>query len=180
MSVGGATKSEPDRWVTSFADFYDRAVGDVYRYLAHCLLGDRAVAEDLTQDTFTAVLVAGRAGRAEALTMPWVMGVARHKLLDHYRRTSRDERHLAMASARSSSEEQELDLLAGADPSRVLEAMRTLSNEHRLVLILRYHADRSVREIAAELNRTEDAIQALLSRARRALAHTMAEVRDER
>ena len=29
--------------------------------------------------------------------MPWLMGVARHKLIDHYRRSQREERKLTLA-----------------------------------------------------------------------------------
>ena len=158
----------------AFAPFYDQAAPDVFRYLARALLGDRAAAEDLTQETFAAVVVAARDGRPEALTMPWVMGVARHKLVDHYRRSTRDERRLALAWAQS-PESVEDDLLDGADPSRVLDMMRNLSPEHRLVLILKYVDDLSALEIAKTMNRSLDATNSLLSRARRALAASLTE-----
>ena len=158
----------------AFAPFYDNAAPDVYRYLARALLGDRAAAEDLTQETFAAVVIAARAGRPEALTMPWVMGVARHKLIDHYRRANRDERRLALAWAQS-SDSVELELLDGADPAQVLEMMRSLSPEHRLVLILKYVDDLSALEIAKTMNRSLDATNSLLSRARRALAASLTE-----
>ncbi len=158
----------------AFAPFYDQAAPDVFRYLARALLGDRAAAEDLTQETFAAVVVASRAGRPEALTMPWVMGVARHKLVDHYRRANRDERRLALAWAQS-SDSVEHDLLDGADPARVLEMMRNLSPEHRLVLILKYVDDLSALDIAKAMSRSLDATNSLLSRARRALAASLTE-----
>ena len=158
----------------AFAGFYDRAAGEVFRYLARALLGDRAAAEDLTQETFAVVVSAARTGRAEALTMPWVMGVARHKLVDHYRRAARDERRLALAWAQS-SDSVELDLFDGADPAQVLEMMRNLSPEHRLVLILKYLDDLPVHDIAMTLNRSMHATNSLLSRARRALATSLTE-----
>ena len=106
--------------------------------------------------------------------MPWVMGIARHKLVDHYRRAARDERHLAMA-ATGVSESVEFDELEGSEPSRVLELLRHLSKEHQLVLLLRYVDDLPVHEIAATMNRSVDAANSLLSRARRALAGSLAE-----
>ena len=158
----------------AFAGFYDQAARDVFRYLARALLGDRAAAEDLTQETFTVVVIAARSGRPEALTMPWVMGVARHKLVDHYRRAARDERRLALAWSQS-SDSVELDLLDDADPARVLDMMRNLSPEHRLVLILKYIDELAVQEIATTLNRSLHATNSLLGRARRALAVSVAE-----
>jgi RNA polymerase sigma-70 factor (ECF subfamily) len=60
----------------------------VYGYLiARC--GDQAVAEDLTSETFLA------AARQDApLSVAWLIGVARHKLVDHWRRQARQERLL--------------------------------------------------------------------------------------
>ena len=158
----------------TFAEFYDQAAREVFRYLARALLGDRAAAEDLTQETFAAVVIAARTGRPEALTMPWVMGVARHKLIDHYRRAARDERRLALAWARS-PESVELEVVDSADPARVLEMMCRLSPEHRLVLVLKYVDGLAVQEIATSLHRSMHATNSLLSRARRALAISVAE-----
>ncbi len=158
----------------AFAEFYDRAGREVFRYLARSVLGNRAAAEDLTQETFAAVVVAARAGRPEALTMPWVMGVARHKLVDHYRRVARDERHLAMVWA-GNPDCADLDEFDSIAPGHVLEMLRNLSAEHQLVLILKYVDDLSGQEIATVLNRSLDATNSLLSRARRALAESLTE-----
>jgi RNA polymerase sigma-70 factor, ECF subfamily len=174
MKAEAGTGKSPVCLPAAFAEFYDQAAPDVFRYLARALLGDRAAAEDLTQETFAAVVIAARSGRAEALTMPWVIGVARHKLVDHYRRANRDERRLALAWAQS-SDSVEPDFLDSADPAQVLEMMRTLSPEHRLVLILKYVDELSVPEIAKTVNRSLHATNSLLSRARRSLAASLAE-----
>src|SRR3954451_3694198 len=115
---------------TAFLEFYDRAAGELSRYFVRGVLGDRATAEDLTQEAFAAVVVAVRAGRAEALTMPWLMGVARHKLVDHYRRSAADQRRLAHFWSRASDDLQ-FDALDSCDPSRVLEMMRNLIPQYR-------------------------------------------------
>jgi RNA polymerase sigma-70 factor (ECF subfamily) len=158
---------------TAFADFYDRAAKEIFAYLVRGLFGDRATAEDLTQETFAAVVVAARSGRTEALTMPWVIGVARHKIVDHYRRVARDERHLAMVGA--TADAAEIDPTSDADPAQVLEMLRQLSPEHQLVLLLRYVDDLPVHQVAATLGKSNDATNSLLSRARRALAARLAE-----
>ena len=67
------------------------------------MFGDRALAEDLTQETFASVVIAIRDGRAGSLTMPWLIGVARHKLIDHYRSTSREQRRLALRGQEGSA-----------------------------------------------------------------------------
>ena len=153
----------------AFAQFYDRASGEVYRYLCRAVLGNRSLAEDLTQETFTSVVAAIRGGRAELESMPWVIGVARHKLIDHYRRAESEQRRMALVWAGRGSDEEEVDL-DREDPSRVVEMLRELSPSHRLVLALRYVDELSVEEIAKLLERSVHATESLLVRARRALA----------
>ena len=174
MKVVATVEEMPVISPAAFSEFYQRAAEDVFRYFARSVLGNRAVAEDLTQETFAAVAAAATAGHPEALTMPWVMGVARHKLVDHYRRAARDERHLALLWA-DSSDSVELDLPDGADPPRVLEMLHHLSPEHRLVLILKYVDELSAQQIASMLDRSLPATKSLLSRARRALASGLME-----
>jgi RNA polymerase sigma-70 factor (ECF subfamily) len=158
----------------AFAEFYDDALDQVYAYLARSVVGNRSEAEDLTQETFAAAASAAKAGHPEALTMPWLMGVARHKLVDHYRRAARDERHLALVWA-DRSDSFEFDLPDDADPPRVLGMLQGLSPEHRLVLILKYVDELSAHEIASMLDRSLEATKSLLSRARRALAASLTE-----
>ena len=77
MEVVVAEEQPPVISPAAFAEFHDHAAREVFRYLARAVLGNRAGAEDLAQETFAAVVVAAKAGRPEALTMPWVMGVIR-------------------------------------------------------------------------------------------------------
>ena len=80
----------PDRDGAALLALYDRALPQVYGYLiARC--EDKEVAEDLTAETFLAVAAA----RQDAsLSVEWLIGVARHKLVDHWRRKARQERLL--------------------------------------------------------------------------------------
>ena len=54
------------------------------------------MAEDLCAETFLAAVDAVRGPAPPALSVPWAIGVARHKLLDHWRRQARDERRFEM------------------------------------------------------------------------------------
>jgi RNA polymerase sigma-70 factor (ECF subfamily) len=139
------------------------------------VLGDRALAEDLTQDTFAVVVEAARAGRLEALSLAWVMGVARHKMIDHYRKASRDERRLSLFGARDEDVDDPYALV-GQEPARIVQALASLRSEHRLVLVLKYLDDLTVDQIAAALGKSSQAIESLLARARRTLAREVQEV----
>ena len=151
-------------------EFYDRAFGEVYRYLCRAVLGDRALAEDLAQETFASVVAAERAGHAQLQSMSWVIGVARHKLVDHYRRTASENRRLALVwAAGHRTDDDQLDDLDRESPQRVVELLRGLSSAHRLVLALRYVDELTVEEIANLLGRSVRATESLIARARRAL-----------
>jgi RNA polymerase sigma-70 factor (ECF subfamily) len=159
----------------AFRRFYGDASTVVYRYLVRATLGDRATAEDLTQETFAAVMLAAREGRAEALTIPWVMGVARHKLVDHYRRVERDQRRLARTW--DSSPQLAACIDSGHDSDEIVDVLRRLSAEHRLVLVLKYYEELTAEQIAPIIGRSVDATNSLLSRARTAFARTREEQR---
>lgn len=175
MGRGVRTSAVVD--TAAFASFYDAAVREVFRYFHRATGGDRLVAEDLTQETLWASAQAFRGGQADAVTMPWLMGVARHKLIDHYRRVSRDERKLEMAYNPDAdiSREPSFDDIDGAGAMDLLEQ---LSPIHRLVLVLRYVDDLSVNEVARSLGRSVRATESLIVRSRRALERLMREVHD--
>jgi RNA polymerase sigma-70 factor (ECF subfamily) len=175
MDVEIVSRSERGRVasVDAFRRFYGDASSVVYRYFVRATLGDRATAEDLTQETFAAVMVAARAGRTEALTMPWVMGVARHKLVDQYRRVEREQRRLA----RSWDCVAQLPVGPDADDDggEIVAVLRRLTPEYRLVLVLKYYEELPVEQIATTIGRSLDATNSLLSRARTAFARTREE-----
>jgi RNA polymerase sigma-70 factor (ECF subfamily) len=163
--VSEVSVSEPDQR-RALVGLYDAALPEVYGYLAsRC--GSAAVAEDLTSETFLAAVDAVERHAVPELTTAWLIGVARHKLVDHWRRREREERKLAAVESQSP---------AGTDdPWDVqLDAMaahRTLAElgpHHRSALTLRYLDGLPVREVASCLGRTEGATEQLLVRAKAA------------
>src|SRR3954469_23153945 len=80
---------------TAVARLFDEHVWDVYGFVAY-RIGNRAEAEDLTQQTFERALKAWRRfdpSRAQPRT--WLLAITRNLLVNHYRRDrSRQHRHL--------------------------------------------------------------------------------------
>lgn len=139
-SVSGESVSGEERLggeSDGFLAFYDSALPEVYGYLsARCKT--TAVAEDLTAETMLAAADASRRDNPLGVSLPWVIGIARHKLVDQWRREERETRRFR------------------------------LSWQHRAALTLRYLDDLPVAEVAAALSRTVHATEALLVRAREA------------
>jgi RNA polymerase sigma-70 factor, ECF subfamily len=154
---------EPSRQGAGLLEVYDRALPQVYGYLlSRC--GERSVAEDLTSETF---LAAARQPSREAVSIGWLIGVARHKLVDHWRRLAREERLLRAVTItvddRDDPWDTEVEVLAAR------EALARLAPQHRAALTLRYLDGLTVPEAAQVLGRTIAATEALLGRARREL-----------
>ena len=144
---------------------YDRALPEVYGYVVRRCPG-QALAEDLTGEVFLAAVAAVQRGTVPELTTAWLIGVARHKLVDHWRREAREERSLhALADAEPAAAADWTDAL---DEGPALAALDRLGAHHRAALTLRYLDGLPVAEVAGHLGRTLHATEALLVRARHA------------
>ena len=145
---------------------YDEALPVVYGYLlSRC--GQVAVAQDLTGETFLAAVEAVRRDKPVPLTTGWLVGVARHKLADHWRRQARGDRGLrAVADTAGAMVEDPWD--QRLDALRARAVLEELGLHHRAALTLRYLDDLPVPEVAACLGRSLHATEALLVRARTA------------
>jgi RNA polymerase sigma-70 factor (ECF subfamily) len=146
---------------------YDGAVGEVFAYLrARC--GNRAVAEDLTAETFLAAVGQIHRDRVDAVTVAWLIGIARHKLIDEWRRGARRPTTADVGDPPD-------DVLARGDEvwdtvidqHLVGDVMAELGPHHRSALALRYFDGLPVPEVADHLGRTVEATETLLVRARR-------------
>lgn len=144
---------------------YDDALPDVYGYLA-ARTGSAAVAEDLTSETFMAAVDAVGRGRVPDLTVAWLIGVARHKLVDHWRRREREERALSAVASEPEPVDDPWDVRL--DQAVAHEVLAGLGAHHRSALTLRYLDGLPVRAVAEYLDRTEGATEVLLVRARNA------------
>jgi RNA polymerase sigma-70 factor (ECF subfamily) len=144
---------------------YDDALPHVYGYLlARC--GDTELAQDLTAESFLAAVQAVRKPGAPEPSVPWLIGVARHKLADHWRRVEREERGLRLLAGEPASVEEPWEAIV--DRIRAREVLGRLGAHHRAALTLRYLDGMPVAEVARHLDRTLHATEALLVRARAA------------
>jgi RNA polymerase sigma-70 factor, ECF subfamily len=160
-----------------FMAFYDDAVPQVYGYLiARCRTS--SVAEDLTAETFLAAVDAVRRDHPPEVNMGWIIGVARHKLVDHWRRLSRETSGLRVLADQYEVDESEDLSDRQLDAVRAHDTLSRLAAHHRIVLTLRYLDDLAVPEVASVLGRTVHATEALLSRARRAFRRAYDENED--
>jgi RNA polymerase sigma-70 factor (ECF subfamily) len=163
-------RREPGAWGRT----YDSHATDVFTFIAHLLHGDRAVAEEIHQETWLAALTgidAFEAGRGELRA--WIFGIARRRVALHYRRrgaTALKDAGNQVAAAATAMEEGSIlpddvvDSIERADAVRA--ALAELGTDTRSVLLGKYVDGKTVNDLARQLGRSPKAIESLLSRAR--------------
>lgn len=161
--------------VGRFLALYDSALPYVYGYLlARC--GRAVLAEELTSETMLAAVDALKRGEPPAsLSTGWLLGIARHKLVDYWRRLSREERSLSAVASQESNAQAEDPWDVHLDGMRARQTLERLTPQHRSALTLRYLDDLPVAEVADILDRTLHATEALLVRARLAFRRAYSE-----
>lgn len=164
----------------AFRRFYDVALGRVFGYLVNRCQGDRALAEDLTQAAFGEA-IRNRAsfdGRSDPVT--WLIGIARHKLVDHFRELEREERRQMRLVVTELAMDRDAAAWHAIDEhERLLDGLGRLTAMQRAVLILHYADGLPVREVAAAIGKSESATESLLSRGREALRAAYEETGDD-
>ena len=154
-----------DSPVSAFLQLYDDALPHVYGYLVR-RCESAATAEDLTSDTFIAA--ASAVQRGAEVNVPWLIGTARHKLVDHWRRAGRQRAALEELWEQT---EPPIDANDPVDVLHVRDTLARLTPHHRAALVLRYVDGLPVPEVAALLDRSVHATESLIVRAKAAYRH---------
>ena len=158
-----AAQADPAR----FVDLYDRHFHRVYAYVIR-RTGVRAEAEDITSDVFERALT--NLSRFEWRGVPfvaWLYRIAANALADRRRETARDssEPPPDVPDARESDEIERRTIL--------FELVERLPDAQRQVIEMRFVEEKSIREIAAALDRSEGAVKQLQLRALQNLRKSM-------
>lgn len=183
-SVSGVTLGD------AFASTLEAArVGDegalerLYRDTAPLVLGYARAngsrdPEDVAQEVFVALVTGLRGFRGDERSFrSWLLTITHRRLVDDLRRRGRrpmaaaDDSALAERPAPGSVAG---DALARLDAAGVLEAIDSLTDDQRAVLLLRTLADLPIADIAVVVGKPESAVKALLRRAFAALNRRLA------
>lgn len=136
----------------------------VGRYLAQ-IVDDRALAEDLLQDSFHDALRSRAQLSGVRNPEAWLYGIARNRALQALRRRRRFARMLSRLGERPTTTRYDEEIVAVRDL-----LARHLSAEDRGLVLLRYLHDFDSHELAEMTGLTSEAIRQRLSRARARLA----------
>lgn len=148
-----AAQKDPSR----FAELYEQNFHRVYAYVAR-RVRDRVETQDLTAHVFQQALA--NLGKFKWKGSPfaaWLYRIAANAIADQARRKMRETEGLS-ASLESSTA---IDLEEVERRARLFSAVDKLPDDQRRVIVMRFADEKSIREIAAELGRSEGAVKQL-------------------
>lgn len=144
-----------------FGDLYEIHFERVYAFIAR-RVGDRATAEDLTSDVFHRALANLRKYEWRGLPFAaWLIRIASNAVADQSKRATRE----VAGSDDPQETGVEPDLEAIEHRARLFHLVGRLPKDQRHVIVQRFVEQRSIREIAHELGRSEGAVKQLQFRA---------------
>jgi RNA polymerase sigma-70 factor (ECF subfamily) len=160
-----AAQRDPAR----FADLYENNFERVYAYIVR-RVGNRAETEDLTSEVFHQALA--NLKRFEWRGIPfaaWLFRIAANLISDRWQRSGREQ--LADDPQQIESAQVELGKTSPAEIEEVerratlFRLVSTLPDEQQRVVVLRFVEQKSIKEVAHEIRKTEGAVKQLQFRA---------------
>ena len=155
------------------SELFERHVASVTRFFRNKV--DRDI-DDLVQETFLGCLKAAASFRGESSFRTFVLGIARHKLYDHFARKRRDAVDPGSQSAVDLGTSPHSAAVRGQEHRLLLTALRRIPLEFQTVLELAYWEGLSGEDMAEVLGVAHNTVRSRLSRARAALERILTEL----
>lgn len=156
----------------ALARLYDRFVEELYRFVFYKTQHTQT-AEDLCSDIFTKMCANIESyDESKANFRTWLYTIARYTIIDHYRKKTDV---VAIEDVWDlSSDTDLLDIVdAQVDMDRIAPYMAKLSSDQREILILRLWEDKSYKEIAEIMGKSQASCKMSFSRAIKTLRALM-------
>jgi len=153
-----AAQNDPSR----FAELYEQHFHRVYAYVER-RVRDRAEIQDLTAQVFHKALA--NLGKFKWRGSPfaaWLYRIAANVIADRAKQKVRESTEQPNPAAESTTAN---DLEEVERRARLFSAVDKLPEDQRRVIVMRFADERSIREIAVELGRSEGAVKQLQFRA---------------
>jgi len=159
-----------------FQQDYEKHSDSIFKYIYY-LVGNKELAEDLTQETFFKAYQYLHTYRKEANILTWLRKIARNLVYDHFRR-KRIFQFIPFFQKDCLQDEALLPeefLLKGEIFLAVFQALFKIKLEYREAIILRYIEELSVKEVSDLLGWSEAKVKNNTTRGLRAVRKILGE-----
>ena len=163
----------------AFTVLYERYFQRVYNF-AYARLRNRADAEEVAQETFTAVFRSVNAFGGRSSLLSWIYGITKNMVNNHLRRSKAYDQRIERAefelvrnahTFEACSPEEHLSFRRCADA--VEESLTSVSPWQAEVFALRHFENLPIQEIADRMSRSNDAIRSSLYRVKRLIVEAV-------
>ena len=159
----------------AFRQLYENYKDRVYSFAVYALHGDRATAEDVTQEVFVRLFSVIGQFRQEASFQTWLYRLVANACTDELRKRRR------LVSLNALGDEEGRHLGTAPDPylqletgQAIQEALAELNPEIRVAVLLKYYEELSYEEMATVLECPKGTVASRLNRGLKFLAKRLA------
>jgi len=170
------SKSNKDCYVCLMERFEEKMM----RYVRRISGVDTETAEDILQDIFLKVYMNLNAFNPELKFSSWIYRIAHNETINHWRRnknkSSTDvswDEHETLKNIIKDTSDTEQNVYQKITNEQLLDALKSIDEKYRNVLVLNYLEGKSYREIADILKKPIGTVGTLLNRAKKILAETL-------
>ena len=163
-SLARQAGQDPDAFATLYSRYLDR----VYRFVV-VRTGSVQDAQDLTSQTFLAALEHIASFRSQGSFGGWLFGIARHKIIDHYRQQRGDAPLEVADELADPVPEPEQVIDQRLQVSRVSHVLASLDPQQAEAIALRIFGQLSAAEAGQVMGKSAAAVRMLVHRGLRTL-----------
>lgn len=148
----------------AFSEIYEQNYNAIYKYV-YFRVTDVAIAEDITSDTFVRLVRKIDTFTPKRPILAWLYTIAGNLVKDHYRRSSRASFTELDERLSSGKNDPLLATHTELNADYLKQALSKLTEEQRMVIILKFVEARSNADVGRVLGKSEGAIKSLQHRA---------------
>ena len=161
-----------------FNELYHRYFQRIYSFV-YARMRNHADAEEVVQETFTAVFRSFASYRGQSSLLSWIYGIAKNTLNNSLRRSTTESKRLdaldpeivrPSASFSNCGPEDQLSMRRYAEA--ISERLESVSQWQSEIFVMRHLQNLSISEISERTSRSSDAIRSSLYRVKRILFET--------
>lgn len=170
----------------AFAELVSRHQGSVY-HIVFRIVRDKDIASDLVQETFMKAFSSLKSYRSEYRFSTWLYKIAANSSIDHLRKKRIQAMSLdnpiqtgdgeVSIEVPDYSHHPEEEIIRRERAVSIEEAIKSLPEKYRRVIIARHKEEKSYEEIASELNLPVGTVKARIFRARELLKKRLRAIR---
>jgi RNA polymerase sigma-70 factor (ECF subfamily) len=150
----------------TFSTLFEHTYVSLYRYLYGLTGGPPEEVDDLVAETYVRAWSARNRFQGDSkAALRWLFKIAKHQMIDSYRRQKASGESTLPDNLAAPEMDLESQVLSSERRETLWKLLRSLSDEPREVLVLRYMLDWSVGDIAVYMNKKETAISMAIHRA---------------